>query len=334
MIKPLTLAAAFIALGALNAAGKDLDLVRAGTTPSVAQAPLYVAMARGYLAAEGVEVDENNFRGAQDAVSAIATGDLDVNLGAINAGFFNAEQQGIDYRAVASLGIQPLPVTSTPLIARKDLWDSGAIRTGKDLRGRKVAVNTPGASPEYFLSLILFKYGMTLQDVDETMIGFPQMVIALQNKAIEAAFPAEPFASLAIHQGNAELVRPDAGAGGGDMTTVFFFSGKFLRERPDVGVRFLRAVIRGAREVQGDYLKNPEIVAIIAKAIKMAPENISNSVPYQFDPNLDIGKYIDSIKRQEHQHMLDGRLNYAEPLDLSKVVNVELVHRAAAGLKP
>jgi NitT/TauT family transport system substrate-binding protein len=202
------------------------------------------------------------------------------------------------------------------------------------LRGRKVAVNTPGASPEYFLSLILGKYGITLKDVYDTMICFQHMVIALQNKGIEAAIPAEPFASLAIHQGNAELVLPDAGAGGGDMTTVFFFSGKFLRERPEVGVRFLRAVIRGAHEVQGDYLKNPEIVAIIAKAIKMAPENISNSVPYRFDPNLDIGKYIDSIKRQEHQHMLGGRLNYTAPLDLSKVVNVELVHRAAAGLKP
>jgi ABC-type nitrate/sulfonate/bicarbonate transport system substrate-binding protein len=165
------------------------------------------------------------------------------------------------------------------------------------------------------------------------MIGFPQMVIALQNKAIDAAFPAEPFASLAIHQGFAELVRPDAGAGGGDMTTVFFMSGKLLRERPEIAERFLRAVIRGAREAQGDYLHRPEIVDILSKSIKLAPEVISSTFPYQFDPDLDIAKYIDSIKRQERQHMKDGRLSYSEPLDMTKVVDATLVHRAAKSLK-
>jgi len=315
------------------AAQQQIDKLLVGTTPSIAQAPLYIAEAKGYLAKEGIEVEEKDFRGAQDAVSAVATGALDVNLGAINAGFFNAAHQGLDLRACASLGIQPLPVTATPLLARKELWDSGAIRTGKDLKGRKVAVNTPGASPEYFLSLILGKYGMTLADVDETMIGFPQMVIALQNKAIDAAIPAEPFASLAIRQGFAALVRPDAGAGGGEMTTVFFFSGKLTRERPDVAVRFLRAVIRGARETQGDYLHNAEIVAILSKSIKLAPEVISSTYPYQFDPNLDIAKYVESVKRQERQHMKDGRLSYSEPLDLSKVVDATLVHQAANSLK-
>lgn len=333
VIRLLALALGMVSALALPAAAEEkMDKVSIGLTPSVAQCSYYVAAAKGYLKAERIDIEEANFRGAQDAVSAIATGQLDVNLGAINAGFLNAMHQDVDYRAVASLGIQPLPVTSTPLLARKDLWDSGAIKTGADLKGRKVAVNTPGASPEYFLSLILERHGMTLKDVDETTIGFPQMVIALQNKSVDAAIPAEPFATLAIKQGNAALVSEEAGIGGGDMTTVFFFSGKFIRERPQVGVRFLRALIRGVRECQGFYTQNPEIVSILAKATHIAPETIMASVAYGFDPDLNISKYVDSIRRQERQHMKDGRINYKDPVPMDHMVDATLVHKAAASL--
>jgi len=333
MIRRAALVLGMVSALALPAAAQEkMDKVSMGTTPTLAQCSYYVASERGYLKAEHIVTEEANFRGAQDAVSAMATGELDVNLGALNAGFFNAMNQGVDYRAVAALGIQPLPVTSTPLITRKELWDSGAVKTGADLKGRKVAVNTPGASPEYFLSLVLERHGMTLKDVDETMIGFPQMVIALANKSIDAAFPAEPFATLAIKQGSAALVNEEASIGGGDMTTVFFFSGKFIRERPEVGVRFLRALIRGVRECQGFYTKNPEIVGFMAKATHIAPETIEAAVPYGFDPDLDIGKYLDSIRRQERQHMKDGRINYKDPVPMDHMVNVALVHKAAASL--
>ncbi len=318
---------------ALPASAQDkTDTVSIGLTPAIAQCSYYVAVAKGYLKDEHIVTEEANFRGAQDAVSAMATGKLDVNLGAINAGFLNAMHQGLDYRAVASLGIQPLPVTATPLLARKDLWDSGAIKTGADLRGRKVAVNTPGASPEYFLSLILERHGMTLKDVDETTIGFAQMVVALHNKSVDAAIPAEPFATLAEQQGDAALVSEEAGIGGGDMTTVFFFSGKFLRERADVGVRFLRALIRGVRHCQGFYTKDPEMVRILSGATKIPPETIMATVPYGFDPDLNISKYVDSIRRQERQHMKDGRLNYKDPIPMDQMVDATLVHKAAASL--
>ncbi len=325
------LALVLAAFASAAAAQAPPDKIVLGLAVSVASAPYYIAAAKGYLAAERIASDGSNYRGAQDAVAALATGQMDVAMGAINAGFFNAASQGLDLRAVASLGIQPLPVTATPLIARKDLWDGGAIKTGADLRGRTVAVNTPGASPEYFLSLILEKYGMGLKDVNETMIAFPEMVVALRNKGIDAAIPAEPFATLAIEEGLAALVAPEGGAGGGDMTTVYFFSGKFLRERPEVGERFLRAMIRGARDAIG-YRTKPAIVDIIAQATKIKPEIIVAAYPYGWDPDLDIGKYEDSIRRQERQHMKDGRLTYKEPIAMDRMVSADLVHRAAASL--
>ncbi len=158
------------------------------------------------------------------------------------------------------------------------------------------------------------------------------MVIALQNKSVDAAIPAEPFATLAIKQGSAALVSEEAGEGGGDMTTVFFFSGKFMRERPAVAVRFLRAMIRGARLVQGFYTKDPAVVDMLAKGTGIAPETIMASVPYGFDPDLDIAKHLDSIRRQEAVHMKDGRLNYTTPVPMDHMVDASFVHKAAASL--
>jgi ABC-type nitrate/sulfonate/bicarbonate transport system substrate-binding protein len=173
---------------------------------------------------------------------------------------------------------------------------------------------------------------MTLKDVDETMLGFPEMVVALRNKAIDAAIPAEPFATVAMREGLAELVKPDAGAGGGDMTTVFFFSGHLLRERPAVGVRFLRALIRGTRDAI-DYRAKPEIVDIVAKAVKLSPEIVTAAYPYGFDRDMDIAKYEASIRRQESRHMGDGRLSYTAPVAMDRMVDAGPIHRAAASLE-
>ncbi len=333
MIARLTILAAMVALALPAAAQQKMDKVSVGLVITLSQSPFYVAEQKGYLAAEHIEIDRSNFNGAQESVSALATGQLDVSMGALNAGFFNAARQGLDLRVVAALGAQPSPVDTTPLLARKDLWDSGAIKSGKDLKGRTVAANTPGSIPEYLLTLILAKYGMGLKDVNETMLGFPQMLIAFSNKAIDAGFPAEPLATQAIRQGLAELVVPEEAVGNGDLTSVVFFSGQFIRQRGDVAVRFLRAMVRGAHETQGAYNKDPATAALLAKASGLNQQSIEDSVAFAFDPNIDIDKYLDSLRHQEAVHMQNKRLNYDTPLDLAKVVDASLVHKAAAGIK-
>jgi len=333
MIRSCMIALALCALALPAAAQQKNDTVTVAQTLSLAQAPYYIALAKDYFGQERIDVDADPQRGAQDTVAMLATGKLDVSIGAISAGFYNAQSHGLDLRVVASMGVQPSPVVSTPSVARKDLWDSGAVRSGKDFRGRKVAINVPGAIPEYFLYVILGKYGMTLKDVDETIIGFPQMVIALKNKAIDVAILPDPFAVTAVQEGYGVVIDAEKTVGAGEITTMVFFSGKFMRERPDVGDRFLRALLRAAKETQGPFNKNPDLVAAMAKESKLKPEAIEASLPSYFDPNLDIAKYEDSIRRQEAVYMKIGRLTYSTPLEMDKMVDASLVHKAANGMK-
>jgi hypothetical protein len=92
--------------------------------------------------------------------------------------------------------------------------------------------------------------------------------------------------------------------------------------------------MRAARDIQGDKLKSPDVVAIVAKYTKLPPENISQSVFPIYDPDLAVDKYVESLRRQEREHMKNGRIQYKEPLAAERMVDGQMVRRAALGLKP
>jgi NitT/TauT family transport system substrate-binding protein len=325
--------AALLLLGLLVApAAAEPQTVTVRLVRSLAQAAYYIAVAKGYFAQEGITVDAADIRSALDTIAPLATGQLDVSMGAATAGFFNAAHRGFDLRVVAAMGIQG-PLMSTQPLVRKALWDDGTIRSAKDFRGRKVAINAPGDITEYFLTLMAERYGVARKDIDVTPLAFAEQLAAFRNGAIDAGFLPEPLGSAARLAGGVVLDEPDAGIGEGTITTFMFASSKFIHERPKVARAFLRAMIRGARDAQGQYLKDPAIAASIAQQTDLKVDAIARSVPYAIDPDLDIAKFIPGLKRQEAVHRANGRLNYPDALDFATVIDASLVHEAAASLE-
>ena len=326
-------AAALVVLGLLVPAAKaDEQTVTVQQVRSIGQAPYYIAVGKGYFAKEGLKVQSSYVRSALDAIGPLATGRLDVGIGTATAGFFNAADRGFDLRVVASMAIQG-PVMATQPLIRKALWDDGTVRSGKDFRGRKVAINAPGDITEYFLTLMAEKYGMTLKDMDVTPLGFAEQLVAFKNGAIDAGSLPEPLSSTAQLEGIAALDEADVGVGAGTITTFVFFGTRFMHDRPKVALGFLRALIRGARDAQGPYLKDPAIAASIAQQTGLKVEAVARSVPYAVDPNLDIAKFEDGLRRQEAAHRQLGELNYQGLLSFENVIDASLVHEAAASLK-
>jgi NitT/TauT family transport system substrate-binding protein len=313
-------------------AGAAPQTVTVRLVRSLGQAAYYIAVARGYFAQEGITIDSGDIRSALDTIAPLATGQLDVSMGAATAGFFNAAHRGFDLRVVAAMGIQG-PLMSTQPLVRKALWDDGTIRSAKDFRGRKVAINAPGDITEYFLSLMAERYGMTRKDIDVTPLAFAEQLAAFRNGAIDAGFLPEPLASAARLSGGVALDAPDAGIGEGTITTFMFASTRFMHERPKVALAFLRAMIRGARDAQGAYLQDPAIAASIAQQTDLKVDAIARSVPYAIDPDLDIAKFVPGLKKQEAVHRANGRLNYQGELDFANVIDASPVHQAAESLE-
>src|SRR5438477_247105 len=70
---------------------------------------------------------------------------VDAAMGSIAVPLYNAAQQGLDVRIIAPVAY----VTRTAVLVRKDLWDSGEVRTVADLRGRRIYSVAPGSGANY-----------------------------------------------------------------------------------------------------------------------------------------------------------------------------------------
>lgn len=326
-------AAAAVLLAGLGASAQAQEqTVTVQLVRSIAQAPYYIAVSKGYFAQEGIKLQSSMVRSALDTIAPMASGQLDVGIGAATAGFFNAAHQGFDLRVVAAMGIQGKVMATQPLI-RKALWDAGTVRSAKDFPGHKVAINAPGDITEYFLTLMARKYHMDYKSLNVTVLGFAQQFVAFKNGAIDAGFLPEPLSTTAQMEGAVVLDTADAGVGTGTITTFVFFGTKFMREKPKAALGFLRAMVRGARDAQGAYLKDPAIAASIAKQTDLKIEAIQSATAYAIDPNLDIAKFESQLRDQETVHREHGELNYQGQLAFDKVIDASLVHQAAASLK-
>jgi NitT/TauT family transport system substrate-binding protein len=313
-----------------------VEKVRVAETPAIAFAPVYVADARGYFREQGIELDYEQVAGGADAVPLLARGDVDVNLAAISAGTFNAFERGLDIKIVAPMGILPLHDSSLPLLARKDLVDSGTVKTVTDLRGRRIAVNTRAAVVEYLLTKVLEREGLALRDVEEVPLAFPDHANALATGAVDGSITAEPFATRALSQGVATKLVAEIAPG--KMTTVAMYSGKFIRERSDVARRWMVATLRGTRDVQGpqagvlypEKFYTPENLAVFEQRTGASAQVIRDQVPYTWDPDLEL--QVDFIYDQELVHIQNGVLQLAQPIPAEQMVDESFVRSAQQAL--
>lgn len=266
--------AAVLALGGVSSA-VAADKVKVSYLPTAAIAPLLVAVDKGYFKAEDLDVEMVSTAVATDAITMAATGQTDVATAAVGTALFNAAARGLNFSVVASLAVHPAPTTITPLLIRKDLWDSGKVRTGADLKGLRVATNSPGGSIEYKLTLILRKHGLTMKDVQTVPLGLPETLNAFKSSGIDAAVIGEPFATAALKQNLATMQVEDSGEMVGDLGFALMYSEDFLKERREVGVRFMKAMIKASGDLQRDVWKTKKNIDIIAKYTKLPPETIA-----------------------------------------------------------
>ena len=105
-----TLAPRWIRLAALAAClalpfpALAAEVVRMGDLPAITNAGLYIAIEKGFFQARGITVETERFASAGKMVAPLATGQLDVAVGAPSAGLYNAIAGGMDFRIVADKG--------------------------------------------------------------------------------------------------------------------------------------------------------------------------------------------------------------------------------------
>ena len=269
----------------LPSAAVAAEVVKMGELLAISNAGLYIAMEKGYFQTRGMTVDVERFASGAKMIAPLATGQLDVAIGSPSAGLYNAISGGMDFKIVADKGQARPGYSFTPLVVRKDLVDSGRVKSIKDLKGLKIASGAKGINLDYMLAKMLEHGGIGFDAVDIVYLGYPEGIKALAAKAVDAAFVPEPWGMQAEQQkvGVRLFLTEQTPSLSTFQIAVIMYAGKFMKERPKVARDFLQAYLQGVKLYNQRGLKDPEIAGIISKHIRVPAEIIQGTIPVYVD---------------------------------------------------
>lgn len=328
VVRTTLFACAALAIGSGNAAAATK--VRIGVVGSLSDASIYIADAKGYFKDEGIDAEIIRFPNSAQMITPIGAGQLDVAVGATSAGLYNSIARGIDIKVVADKGSMPPGYGYVPLLVRKDLIDSGAFKSLKDLKGLRVGSQSPGGSALSLLNEALKKGGVAYKDVRISYMGHSQLAAALQNKALDAAMVTEPNATKVVQTGavvrfaESDQIYPD------QQVAVVLYSGAFARKDAAAATKVMRAYIRATRDYN-DALVNgklngknaDEIISILIKAT-VEKDAAIYKIATAHGCNPDGSVNIASMKL-DYQFFKDQGL-IPTPVDIDKVVDHSFVN--------
>jgi ABC-type nitrate/sulfonate/bicarbonate transport system substrate-binding protein len=251
------------AVSAPVADAPPLTTVQVASVGAVSDVGLYVAMDRGYFAAEGLQVELSPTDGISRIISALSTNQVDVAGGTGGAALFNAFSRDIPVKLVADKGRLAPGFGYFALTVRQDLIDSGQVRSIADLRGRILAVNllNTGSIGERLADIALARGNLTRDDVSLIDLTYNDMTVGFGNRGIDAAIQLEPMVTAAVARGLAtrfltlDEVSPDHQVG------VLMYGPRFAAS--EEGYRFLVAYLRGVRDYYDALTHGRDRAAII-----------------------------------------------------------------------
>lgn len=290
--------------------------------------PVFIAAARGYFAAEGVEPELRFFDAAQPVAVAAVAGDVDIGVTGLTAGFYNLAGKG----ALRIIGAQSREEPGYHLIAyvASNRAFAGGLGALADLPGHSVGITQIGSTFHYSLGLLAAKLGFPLAGVKLVPLqSMSNMAAAVKGGQVDAALIPATLAVPLVARGDGHLL------GWVGDETPWQLGAIFARERLLTGRRaavagFLRAYRRGAHDFYAAFLAKgadgrphegadaAQCLAIIARFTGQAPDQIRNGIPY-VDPDAMLP--VSDIHRQvawyQSQGLVDPAVDAGKLLDLS-----------------
>ncbi len=237
--------------GALAQAVHPPVKIRINTAGLFAESGLFLAYDKGYFKDEGLDVQlvaTSSANSSSDTLAQLAGGDLDLGSMSLSAGLFNALNRGIGVVGLLPLNTVGPNDHSSGIVVRRDLVEAGKYKRPQDLRGMRIGVLTLGGNAHFNVLRALQQAGLSDADVHITTLSFPDAVVALSNKSLDAAFEVEPFISLAKTRGAAVMAIPQGQTSPPLPTIVLFANRDFAQANKEAVSRFVTALLRGQRE--------------------------------------------------------------------------------------
>ncbi len=253
-----------------SAAPAKQATVRVASTGSMGAAGVYIGIEKGYFKDQGIDIQILPFQSGAAMLPPLATGDLEIATGSVNTGFLNVIDRGVALKLVATLTSNIKGFDYEWLTIRKELIDSGAVKEVKDMKGKKFVLSATKSGAEATIAFFLKQGGLTISDVELVTMGYPDMLAAYSNKAIDAAIQLEPLVTSTVEKGLA--VRWPAGApssiyGGEYQAAGLVVSEQFSKD-VDTARRWMVGYVKGLRDYNDAFVKGKDRAAVIGMITK------------------------------------------------------------------
>lgn len=236
-----------------------------GFIPNVQFAPFYVAMSKGYYAAEGLEVEISYGGSVNDLLLQVAAGKLPFLMAAGDE-ILLARSQQIPVKMVF-LMYQRVPVA----VFSKE---AAGISKPEDLRGKTIGL--PGRYGATYIGLrgLLHAAGLSEQDVTFSEIGFTQFE-AVSTDKVPAAVGYANNEPLRLRETGTEVNVIQVADYIQLVNNGIVVSEAFEKEQPELVRKFVRATRRGLEEV----IARPDEAFDLS--LKHIPELAADQHPFQ-----------------------------------------------------
>jgi NitT/TauT family transport system substrate-binding protein len=253
-------------------------VIDVGVADTVEAAPLYVALSKGYFAAEGLTVRPALAYGAA-GLFAMDGGKLDLVQADYVVPFVASERIG-GVKVVGGLHRARPGDLSLVVKARSK------IRTMADLKGKKIAVSHVTGLGTLSLTAVLKQEGLDIKDVIVVESPHASMGQGLASGKLAAAVQAEPHVTAGVRQGSVRVLRQLlTGEFEGLPTTGWIADADWNRDNPRTLAAFRRALAKAHRVIAGDLA---QAVQVIPQYAKVSARDLDGLALGPYSAELDV----------------------------------------------
>jgi NitT/TauT family transport system substrate-binding protein len=318
-----------LAAGTLARAEEPLK-AKIGVLRLSSSAPVFIAQDKGYFRDEGLDSDLKFFEAAQPVAVATVSGDVDVGITGLTAGFYNLAGKGA-LKIVAAQSREEKGYHLTAYLASNGAYEKG-LKSFKDLPGHSVGITQVGSTFHYSLGLLARKEGFELSTLKLVPLqSMPNMATALKGGQVDAALIPATVAMPLVEHGEAKLL-----GWVGDETPwqlgASFATPKTISERRPVLEKYLRAYRRAAADFDAAFLRlgpdgkpveGPEasaLLGIIGKYTGQDAATLRLGIAY-IDPEarLLVRDIYNQVAWYQSQGLVDKSVDAKSLIDLSFV---------------
>ncbi|MEU9732822.1 ABC transporter substrate-binding protein [Streptomyces sp. NPDC048002] len=245
----------------------DVTTVTVGLIPIVDVAPVYLGQEKGFYEKHGLELKLTTAQGGAAIVPAVVSGQYQFGFSNMTS-LMIAQSSDVPVRAIAN-GIASTGEEGKDFGALT-VKAGSALKSPKDLEGRKVAVNTLKNINETAVRESVRKAGGDPDEVQFVELAFDQMPAALDSGRIDAAMVVEPALATVKSQGGTELASSLVDVAPNLTVAMYFTSARYAEENPELVKRFQEATAESlayadahpdeVRQIVTTYTKIPPAV--------------------------------------------------------------------------